>query len=118
MPQYFGAHAYVLTQRGAQVLRRYCFPVDHQVDGLFLTLQQMSLLRVHMTPVSVVKQCMNHMNRSGSWHTHAVATPPTLTQSETSHTVLFLKGAVPLWSAALTVVALVVIVTLVLLRRT
>jgi hypothetical protein len=79
MSQYFGAHAYLLTRKGAQVLLQYSFPIDHQVDGLFLTLQQMGLLRVHMASQSLVKQCMDHVDRAGSWHTHRVAETQVIT---------------------------------------
>ena len=70
VPHFFGAHAYMITQQGAQILKKHAFPLDHQVDGLFLTLHQLGLLRLHMLRQSVVSQCMNTVNREGSWHTH------------------------------------------------
>ena len=48
--QFYGAHAYVVTQNGARLLlkpertehdpfrSRYALPIEHQVDGLFLTM--------------------------------------------------------------------------------
>ena len=50
--------------------------MDHQVDGYFLTLQQLHLLRLHMVRQSVVSQCINGVNREGSWHTHSAAASP------------------------------------------
>jgi hypothetical protein len=41
VPQFFGAHAYLLTRQGANVLLRNAFPIDHQADGLMLTLSEM-----------------------------------------------------------------------------
>ena len=73
VPHFFGAHAYMITQRGAALLLKHGFPLDHQVDGLFLTLHQLGLLRLHMLRQSVVSQCMNNVNREGSWHTGVTA---------------------------------------------
>ena len=63
----------MITQRGAALLLKHGFPLDHQVDGLFLTLHQLGLLRLHMLRQSVVSQCMNNVNREGSWHTGVTA---------------------------------------------
>ena len=43
---FFGAHAYLVTQRGGQMLLRYALPIEHQVDGLFLTLHQLFVVRM------------------------------------------------------------------------
>ena len=70
--QIFGAHAYMLSQHGAAVLLRHVYPIDQQVDGYTLTLHQIGILRMYMTPVSVVSQCMDAVQRNGSSHTHTV----------------------------------------------
>ena len=86
VPQFFGAHAYLVTQTGARTLLKYALPMDHQVDGLFLTLHELSLLRFHMLRQSVVSQCMDNVNREGSWHTHEVAS------ESTNPTVVLIRG--------------------------
>ena len=70
--QFFGAHAYMISQHGAATLLRYVFPIDQQVDGYILTLHQIGILRMFMMPVSVVSQCMDMVQRDGSHHTHTV----------------------------------------------
>ena len=66
----------LLSRTGADVLLRNALPMDHQVDGLMLTLVELRRLRLHMLPHSLVDQCMDHADRDGSWHTHTVAGGP------------------------------------------
>ena len=47
--QFFGAHAYLVTQRGARVLLQHSLPIEHQVDGLFLTLHELVVPMVTTT---------------------------------------------------------------------
>ena len=75
LPTFFGSHAYLVTQRGARILLQHAFPMDHQVDGYFLTLQELGLLRFSLLLRSVVSQCMNNVDRGGSWHTHRINCP-------------------------------------------
>lgn len=70
---FFGAHAYVLTRRGAQILRDNVFPINEQADGLLLTLQQIGALRLYLLPTSLVSQCMDGADRAQTvTHTHVV----------------------------------------------
>jgi hypothetical protein len=74
---FFGSHAYALTRRGAEILRANALPINEQSDGLLLTLQQTGTLRLYLTPVSVVSQCMDKVDRGaspGETHTHIIAT--------------------------------------------
>lgn len=71
---FFGTHAYCVTRRGAQILLHHAVPMDHQSDGLLVTLSDLGLLRLHLWPQSVVSQCLNDEDRQGSWHTHATTT--------------------------------------------
>lgn len=82
--QIFGAHAYMLSQHGAAVLLHHVYPIDQQVDGYMLTLNQIGILRMYMTPVSTVSQCMDTVQRDGSYHTHTVSIEPP--QSVVQHT--------------------------------
>ena len=75
---FFGAHAYCVTRAGARILLDHAFPMDHQADGLFLTLSDLGLWRMYMLPHSVASQCINEEDRQGSWHTH-VKVPLVLT---------------------------------------
>jgi GR25 family glycosyltransferase involved in LPS biosynthesis len=70
--QFFGAHAYMISQHGAATLLQHVYPIDQQVDGYLLTLHQIGILRMFMMPVSVVSQCMDMVQRDGSHHTHTV----------------------------------------------
>lgn len=92
VPQFFGAHAYIITQSGAKKLLKYVFPMDHHVDGLFLTLFEFDRLRLHMLRQSVVSQCMDGVNREGSWHTHTVVNttqnPIVMVQSTSSQVLI------------------------------
>jgi GR25 family glycosyltransferase involved in LPS biosynthesis len=85
--QFFGAHAYMLSQHGAAVLLHHVFPIDQQVDGYMLTLHQIGVLRMYMTPVSTVSQCMDTIQRFGSYHTHTVSTETPM-QDVPSHTAV------------------------------
>jgi hypothetical protein len=76
IPQFFGAHAYVVSRRAAAVLRRNAYPLDQQSDGLLLTLRDLGLLRVYCLPAPVVTQCMDTVDRLGSRHTHSVVAMP------------------------------------------
>jgi GR25 family glycosyltransferase involved in LPS biosynthesis len=76
--QFYGAHAYMVTRNGAQTLLQHALPIDVQVDGLFLTLHELQELRLHMLMQSTMSQCMDSVNREGSWHTHTVITRPTV----------------------------------------
>lgn len=58
------------------MLLRHAFPIDHQTDGLMLTLSELGLLRLYLLPQSVVSQCMDGVNREGSWHTHSTRATP------------------------------------------
>jgi hypothetical protein len=70
--QFFGAHGYILSRHAATVLRRHAYPLDQQSDGLVLTLRDLGLLRVYCLPTPVLTQCMDKVDRLGSWHTHRV----------------------------------------------
>jgi GR25 family glycosyltransferase involved in LPS biosynthesis len=72
--QFFGAHAYIVTRHGAEILLKHCVPMDVHADALFLILSELQRLRVNLLPQSVVSQCMDSVNREGSWHTHTVVT--------------------------------------------
>ena len=88
-----------------------------------LTLMLLHRLRLHMTSISVVSQCLNHADRSqvgdsfhrkvlgGSWHTHAVIDTPawSLLWSDWNDPLQpHVLGFVMLAVAALGVLALVV----------
>ena len=104
LAQFFGAHAYLVTQRGATILLNHSLPLDHQMDGLFLTLHELGLLRLRMLRTSVVSQCIDAENREGSWHTHSINSPHHISLS-VEHTlrawqvfaVLVLVAAVTGW---------------------
>jgi GR25 family glycosyltransferase involved in LPS biosynthesis len=68
--QWFGMHAYAVTRKAVDVLLQHAFPMDHQSDGLMLTLYELGMLRVYLLPQSVSSQCLNDIDRGGSWHTH------------------------------------------------
>ena len=72
VPQLYGAHAYMVTRKGAEILLKNALPIDVQVDGLFLTLHELQRIKLHMLMQSVVSQCMDNVNREGSWHTHTI----------------------------------------------
>ena len=75
--QWYGMHAYIVTQAALGPLLRHVFPMDLQSDGLMLTLHELGYLRLYMLPHSVSTQCMNEADRGGSWHTHTVTTTTT-----------------------------------------
>ena len=105
--QFFGAHAYLVTQRGATILLNHSLPLDHQVDGLFLTLHELGLLRLRMLRASVVSQCIDAENREGSWHTHSINSSRVVSTEHTLQTwqvfaILGLVAAVAGWYLWLT----------------
>lgn len=73
-PHFFGTHAYVVSRTGAATLLRHAHPIDHQSDGIQVTLAELGRLRLHMVPQPVVSQCLDHVDRQGSWHTHTTTT--------------------------------------------
>lgn len=85
VPQFFGAHAYMLTRSGVQALLQHVYPIEEQVDGYLLTMEQLGLLRMYNVPRSVVSQCMDTVQREGSFHTHTIT-------SSTSGTIQPLYG--------------------------
>lgn len=52
---FYGTQAYLLTRRGAAILREHVFPLEIQSDAYILVLQQLGWLRVLLT--RVVEQC-------------------------------------------------------------
>ena len=88
MQQFFGAHAYLVTQRGASTLLDNTVPIDHQADGLMLTLSDLGWLRLYGLPRSVASQCLNGEDKQGAWHTHTTAeTETTIQQRPTASAV-------------------------------
>lgn len=89
---FFGSHAYVLTRRGAEVLRGNVYPMDHQSDGILLTMHEIGLLRLLLLPVSIVTQCMDAVEKAGAWHTHTVSGSIDSLQSPLTWALLLLCG--------------------------
>lgn len=74
----FGTHAYLVTRRGAAILRQYAFPVEVQVDAYMVTLQQLGRLRLYMVDErEVVEQCLSSTEK-GIDHAYVPATLPTV----------------------------------------
>lgn len=69
---FFGAHAYCVTQRGAERLLRDVLPLELQSDGYLCTLADLGRVRLYLLPASVVSQCQDTLQREGAWHTHVV----------------------------------------------
>jgi GR25 family glycosyltransferase involved in LPS biosynthesis len=101
--QWFGMHAYVVTRKAVDVLLQHAFPMDHQSDGLMLTLHELGMLRVYLLPQSVSSQCLNEIDRGGSWHTHTTVT-------STSDTTFIHRHLVGGGNGAVTALLLVLIV--------
>lgn len=58
---FFGAHAYLVSRHGAAVLREHAFPMELQVDGYMVVLQQIGWLRLYL--VDAVHQCIGGTER-------------------------------------------------------
>lgn len=70
---FFGGHAYMITQRAANILLANVFPIEEQSDGFILTLGQLGLLRVFLYNKSIVNQCINQFDREGGFHTGTIS---------------------------------------------
>lgn len=112
--QFFGAHAYILTRQGAQVFMRHAFPVDHHSDGMMLTLHELGLLRLYLLPHSVISQCLDGVDRLGSWHTHTTMTMTSVTTLINSMPTW--TDSMPAWTVLVVVIAFVALLGY-LLRR-
>lgn len=67
---FFGTHAYLVTRRGAAILRQHTYPVEVQVDAFMLTLQQLGHLRLYLLDGDqVVEQCIGNTEHSVN-HSH------------------------------------------------
>ena len=126
--QFFGAHAYLVTRSGAATLLRHAHPIDHQTDGLLATCSELGLLRLHMLPRSAVSQCLDGVDRDGSFHTHTVMESPTgaatLTATTTTTTLTTSNdsaggggGSATLAAPWIVVLVLAVVLLLVLAAR-
>ena len=45
---FFGGHGYLVTRKGAAILREHAFPIEVHVDAFMLTLQQLGHLRLFL----------------------------------------------------------------------
>lgn len=56
---FFGTHAYLVTRRGAAILRQNAFPLEIQTDAYMITLQQLGSLRLFLVDgEEVMSQCL------------------------------------------------------------
>ena len=57
----FGTHGYLVTRRGAALLRQHAFPLELQVDAFMLILQQIGRLRLYLVgevgEEGMIRQC-------------------------------------------------------------
>lgn len=85
-------HAYLVTQRGAATLAKHAVPIDHQADGLMLTLSELGMLRLFALPQSVAAQCLDGEDKQGAWHTHVTSSIQQGVTTETATTTTVLTG--------------------------
>lgn len=85
---FFGMHGYLVTRRGAAILREHAFPLEVQVDAYLLTLQQIGWLRLFLLDgPEIIHQCLGQ-TEPGIAHQFQplVLTCPTPASVSSSHT--------------------------------